>query len=299
MAVTTESDDQEKIQQYADPDLLVTTQWVEDRLEEIQSDSDDIRLVEVDVDTSSFDDKHIPGALGWNWKTQLCDQVQRDLTPPEELEDLLEQSGISNDTTVVLYGDNNNWFAAWALWQLEYYGHDDVRLMDGGRAKWLQEDRQTTDEIVGYPDTTYSASEPDESIRAYANDVKQHIEDNPSLVDVRSPEEFTGETIAPEGMSETARRGGHIPGASNISWSDAVRDDGSFKSIDELQTIYEQQGDIGEDEETVTYCRIGERSSHSWFVLNHLLGHSNVRNYDGSWTEWGNLVGAPIERGSE
>ncbi|MFB6355309.1 MAG: sulfurtransferase [bacterium] len=298
MSTATASRDEEKIQDYADSDSLVTTQWVEDYLDRFQDNTGDLRLVEVDVDTTSYDESHIPGAIGWDWESQLCDQVQRDLTPKDELESLLEESGISDGTTVVLYGDNHNWFAAWALWQLEYYGHDDVRLMDGGRQKWIEEDRELTSKVPDYPSGNYSADEPDESIRAYSDNVRQHIEQNPSLVDVRSPEEFTGEKIAPEGMSETAQRGGHIPGASNISWSDAVQEDGSFKPVDELREIYENKGDIKAGEESITYCRIGERSSHSWFVLSHLLGHENVRNYDGSWTEWGNLVGAPIERGS-
>jgi thiosulfate/3-mercaptopyruvate sulfurtransferase len=287
----------DEFDEYAHPEVLVNTDWVAEHLDELQSDGDEYRLVEVDVDTEAYDESHIPGAVGWDWESELCDTVQRDLVPRDEFEDLLEESGISDDTTIILYGDNHNWFAAWALWQLKYYGHDDVRLMDGGRAKWLDEDRELTQEVPSYPRGSYSTDEPDESIRTYAPDIQDTLQDGGvELVDVRSEPEFTGEKIAPEGMSETAQRGGHIPGATNIGWAEAVNEDSTFKSREELEKIYEGQG-IGPDDETVTYCRIGERSSFSWFVLHYLLGHENVKNYDGSWTEWGNLVGAPIETG--
>lgn len=289
--------DSEKINEYASPDALVTADWVHERLEDFQSDDDSYRLVEVDVDTSAYTDGHAPGAIGWNWESQLCDQVKRDLVPKNEFEDLLENNGISNDTTIVLYGDNHNWFAAWAFWQLKYYGHDDVRLMDGGRAKWLEKNYPLTMEEPDFPRGNYSADEPDEEIRTYAPDIERSLgSENVELVDVRSEEEFTGEKISPEGVPEGAQRGGHIPGATNIGWSDAVNDDSTFKSRNELEEIYENRG-ITSDKETIAYCRIGERSSHSWFVLKYLLGHDNVMNYDGSWTEWGNRVGAPIEKG--
>lgn len=288
-----------KHDQYAHPDVLVTTEWVADHLEDFQADENDYRLIEVDVDTSSYDEGHAPGAVGWDWESELCDQVQRDIAPRDEFEDLLEESGISNETTIVLYGDNHNWFAAWAFWQLKYYGHNDVRLMDGGRAKWLEENRPITRESPDFPDGHYTTQEPDESIRTYAPDVEDRLgQSSLELVDVRSEEEFTGEKIAPEGMQETAQRGGHIPGATNISWSEAVNEDSTFKSREELESIYEGRG-ITDDKQTIAYCRIGERSSHSWFVLRYLLGHDDVMNYDGSWTEWGNRVGAPIERGKE
>jgi thiosulfate/3-mercaptopyruvate sulfurtransferase len=289
--------DQDKIRDYADPNVLVTADWVHERLEAFQSDDSDLRLVEVDVDTEAYDEKHIPGAIGWDWESQLCDQVKRDLVPKDELEELLEKSGISNDTTVVLYGDNHNWFAAWAFWQLKYYGHNDVRLMDGGRVKWLELNYPTTIDVPDFPEGNYSADEPDESLRTYAPDIEDRLgQEDLELVDVRSEEEFTGEKISPDGVPEGAQRGGHIPGATNISWSDAVNEDGTFKSRDELEEIYEARG-ITDDKTTVAYCRIGERSSHSWFVLRYLLGHRNVENYDGSWTEWGNRLGAPIETG--
>jgi thiosulfate/3-mercaptopyruvate sulfurtransferase len=289
--------EQEKFSNYADPNVLVTADWVHERLEEFQSNDSNLRLVEVDVDTEAYDEEHIPGAVGWDWESELCDQVQRDLVPKEDFDELLENSGISNDTTIVLYGDNHNWFAAWAFWQLKYYGHDDVRLMDGGRAKWLELDYPLSTDVPNYPEESYSADQPNESIRTYAPDIEDTLDDDDlELVDVRSEEEFTGEKIAPEGMSETAQRGGHIPGATNISWSEAVNEDSTFKSRDELEEIYESRG-ITDNKKTVAYCRIGERSSHSWFVLHFLLGHDNVVNYDGSWTEWGNRVGAPIETG--
>jgi thiosulfate/3-mercaptopyruvate sulfurtransferase len=276
--------------QYKHPEVLVTTDWVAQNLAHPGQ-----RLVEVDVDTTSYDRGHIPGAVAWNWQTQLQDPVRRDLIEKSELERLLGQSGISNETTILLYGDNNNWFAAYAFWQLKYYGHNDVKLINGGRKNWISEGRFLTTDPVRVEPTTYRATYPDESIRAR----KEHIHEvhqkrrRAQLVDVRSVDEFTGKILAPPGLAETALRAGHIPGAVNIPWAQAANDDGTFKSHDELKTLYESEGIVGADE-TIAYCRIGERSSHTWFVLKYLLGYENVRNYDGSWTEWGNLVGAPI-----
>ena len=277
---------------YAHPEVLVSTQWVADHFSDPK-----IRLVEVDVDTSAYDQGHIPGAVGWNWQTQLQDLVLRDLVDKAGFERLLGQSGVTNDTTVILYGDNNNWFAAWAFWQLKYYGDGDARLLNGGRKKWLEEKRPITTEAPRITPATYRAKDSDESIRARRDHVYAVIDRRSAgkLVDVRSPDEFTGKIIAPPGMTETAQRGGHIPGAANIPWSQAANEDGTFKSADALRQLYQGKGVTGENE-VIAYCRIGERSSHTWFVLRYLLGYQNVRNYDGSWTEWGNLVGAPIER---
>jgi thiosulfate/3-mercaptopyruvate sulfurtransferase len=277
---------------YAHPEVLVSTQWVADHLSDPK-----IRLVEVDVDTSAYDQGHIPGAVGWNWQTQLQDLVRRDLVDKAGFERLLGQSGITNDTTVILYGDNNNWFAAWGLWQLKYYGHGDARLLNGGRKKWLEEKRPITTEAPRTTPATYRAKDADETIRARRDHVYAVIDRRSAaqLVDVRSVDEFTGKIIAPPGMTETAQRGGHIPGAANIPWAQAANEDGTFKSADALRQLYQGKGVTGENE-VIAYCRIGERSSHTWFVLRYLLGYKNVRNYDGSWTEWGNLVGAPIER---
>jgi thiosulfate/3-mercaptopyruvate sulfurtransferase len=276
--------------EYKHPEVLVSTDWVAQNL-----NTPGLRLVEVDVDTTAYDKGHIPGAVGWNWQTQLQDSVRRDLIEKSELEQLLGQSGISNDTTVLLYGDNNNWFAAYAFWQLKYYGHKDVRLINGGRKKWLAEGLLLTTEPTVVKPANYVATGPDESIRARKEDVLA-IQGNGrrgELVDVRSADEFTGKILAPPGLVETALRAGHIPTAVNIPWAQAANDDGTFKSYDELKQLYESKGIRGADE-TIAYCRIGERSSHTWFVLKYLLGYKNVRNYDGSWTEWGNLVGAPI-----
>lgn len=277
---------------YKHPEVLVSTEWAAEHLNDPK-----IRLVEVDVDTTSYAEGHIPGAVGWNWQTQLQDNVRRDLIEKAALEDLLGKSGISNDTTILLYGDNNNWFAAYAFWQLKYYGHKDVRLIDGGRKKWVAEKRQLTTDAVKVTPTTYHAAQPDESIRAYRKEVAATLDKSSaaSLVDVRSVDEFTGKVIAPPGMSETAQRGGHIPGAANIPWSQAANEDGTFKSADALKQLYEGKG-VNGNGEVISYCRIGERSAHSWFALKYLLGYKNVKNYDGSWTEWGNLVGAPIEK---
>ncbi|MGZ0747093.1 MULTISPECIES: sulfurtransferase [unclassified Haloparvum] len=279
-------------------DVLVSADWAEDRLDEFQSDDADLRLVEVDVDTESYDSAHAPGAIGFNWESQLQDQVQRDILDKGDFEDLLGTHGITEDTTVVLYGDNSNWFAAYAYWQFKYYGHDDVKLLDGGREFWVENDYPTTDEVPEFPEVEYDAAGPHETIRAYKEDVEKAIEHDVPLVDVRSPEEYRGEVLAPPGLNETAQRGGHIPGAKNISWAAVTNDDGTFKSFDELQELYAEE-DIDGDETTVAYCRIGERSSVAWFALHELLGYDDTVNYDGSWTEWGNLVDAPIATGDE
>ncbi|MFB6207609.1 MAG: sulfurtransferase [Haloglomus sp.] len=277
-------------------DVLVSADWVEERLDEFQSDDPAHRLVEVDVDTEAYDEGHAPGAIGFNWETQLQDQTERDILDKEDFESLLGSHGITEDSTVVLYGDNSNWFAAYTYWQFKYYGHDDVRLMDGGRDYWVENDYPLTEEVPDFSAQEYDASGPYESIRAYRDDVDHAIDKGIPLVDVRSPEEFKGEILAPPGLQETAQRGGHIPGAKNISWAATVNDDGTFKSREELKELYNTEG-IDDSQSVVAYCRIGERSSIAWFALHELLGYENTTNYDGSWTEWGNLVGAPIETG--
>ncbi len=280
--------------EYANPRKLVTTDWVNEHLNDPK-----VKLVEVDVDTKAYDAGHIPGAVGFNWETQLQDQVRRDILSKSEFEALCARSGISNDDTVVLYGDNNNWFAAYALWLFELYGHADVRLMNGGRVKWLAEDDKqlTTDPVTPTP-TTYTASEPNLALRAFVPEVIEASKGGVNLVDVRSVDEFTGKVIAPPGMSETAQRAGHVPGARNVPWATAVADDGTFKSADELRAIYLEGQGVDPARPTIAYCRIGERSSHTWFALKHLIGLENVKNYDGSWTEYGNLVGVGIENPS-
>jgi len=278
--------------EYKHPEVLVSTQWAAEHLQDPK-----VRFVEVDVDTSAYDQGHLPGAVGWNWQSQLQDNIRRDLIDRAALEALLGKSGISNDTTVILYGDNNNWFAAYALWQLKYYGHKDVRLINGGRKKWVEEKRPLTTDASKVAPATYRATGPDESIRARKEEIFAAVEhkNGAKLVDVRSGDEFTGKIIAPPGMTETAQRGGHIPGAANVPWAQAANEDGTFKSADALKQLYDAKGVTGNGE-VIAYCRIGERSSHTWFVLKYLLGYENVKNYDGSWTEWGNLVGAPIEK---
>ena len=278
---------------YKNPDVLVTTDWAAQHTADPH-----VRLVEVDVDTSAYEKGHIQNAVAWNWTTQLQDNVRRDLLSSQQFGELLSKSGIAPDTTVVFYGDNNNWFAAYALWQLKYFGHKDARLMNGGRKKWELEGRPWTTDVPSFAPTQYKAGARDDSIRARRDTVFEVLDGKRSahLVDVRSPDEFTGKVIAPPGMSETAQRGGHVPGAVNVPWSRAANEDGTFKSFDELAELYGVQG-VKPDRETIAYCRIGERSSHTWFVLKYLLGFEQVRNYDGSWTEWGNLVDAPIAKG--
>ncbi|HIM81777.1 MAG TPA: sulfurtransferase [Dehalococcoidia bacterium] len=278
--------------EYSHPESLVTTDWVAEH-----GNDANVRLVEVDVDTSAYDEGHIAGAVGWNWQSQLQASLRRDLISGPELEALLGVAGIDNNTTVILYGDNNNWFAAWAFWQLKYYGHGDVRLMNGGRAKWVADGRPLTTDAASHAAKSYRASEPNQDIRAYRDAVLGAVSaSSVALVDVRAPAEYSGELLAPANLpQEGSQRGGHIPGAANVPWGQAVNEDGTFKSADELTALYGGKG-IDGSKETIAYCRIGERSSHTWFVLTQLLGHQNVRNYDGSWTEWGSIVNAPIEK---
>jgi thiosulfate/3-mercaptopyruvate sulfurtransferase len=278
---------------YAHPEVLVDTQWVMDHLNDKE-----VRIAEVDYDpTANYNLGHVPGAVLFDWKKDINDQVTRNIFSKQTCEDLLQKAGVNNNTILVLYGDFNNWFAAFAFWAVKYYGFKDLRLMNGGRKKWLEEDRPISKDIPQYQRGTFKATEPDKSIRAYLNEVKEALDkENIAMVDVRSPKEFTGEILAPpEYPTEHAQRGGHIPGASNIPWSQAVKDDGTFKSIEELKQMYQSKGIIP-DKEIIAYCRIGERSSHTWFVLKYLLGYPNVKNYDGSWTEWGNMVDNPIEK---
>ncbi|MBI2910628.1 MAG: sulfurtransferase [Chloroflexi bacterium] len=277
---------------YAHPEALVNTQWVADHANDPK-----VHLIEVDVDFSNYQKGHIAGAVGFDWQKDLQAQPVRDMVSNAELEALLGKAGVSNDSTVVVYGDANNWFAAWALWVMKYYGHSDVRLMNGGRIKWEQEGRAYTTDVPTVTSVTYRGKGPDASLRALRDLVRESVgrADRP-LVDVRSPREYSGELLAPENLpQEGAQRGGHIPGAQNIPWASAVKEDGTFKSADELAAIYQPKG-VTRDKEVIAYCRIGERSAHTWYVLKYLLGYERVRNYDGSWTEWGSMVGVPIER---
>ena len=278
---------------FAHPEVLVSTDWVNQH-----RNDPGLKLIEIDVDTQAYDAGHIPGAVGFNWQTQLQDQLRRDIISKQEFEELLSASGVSRDDTVILFGDNNNWFAAYGFWLFKIYGHNDVRLMDGGRQKWLnEEDKELVVDKPSVTPTQYQASDPDTSLRALLPEVLQASAGGGHyLIDVRSTDEFTGKVIAPPGMSETAQRGGHIPGATSIPWLTAVAEDGRFKSADELRSIYIDQNRISPQQRTIAYCRIGERSSHTWFVLKYLLGFEDVKNYDGSWTEYGNLIAAPIEK---
>ncbi|HEU5315965.1 MAG TPA: sulfurtransferase [Chloroflexota bacterium] len=275
---------------YANQAALVSTEWV------AQHGSDpNVRLIEVDVDTSAYEGGHIRNAVGWNWQTQLSDRVRRDIPGKQEWEQLLSESGISNDTKIVFYGDNNNWFAAFAYWVSKIYGHKDAALMNGGRKKWELEGRELVKDVPQPQKAEYRASEPNWELRAFQPQVREAVDKGgKALVDVRSPAEFSGEVIAPPGMSETAQRAGHIPGAASVPWAQAANDDGTFKTREQLQALYAPKG-VTPEKEVITYCRIGERSSHTWFVLKELLGYDKVRNYDGSWTEWGSIIGAPIE----
>jgi thiosulfate/3-mercaptopyruvate sulfurtransferase len=278
---------------YAQANALVETDAVDDLVK-----NGNVRLIEVDVDTNSYNTGHIPGALGWDWQQDLQRRPQRDIPTKEEWQELLSRSGISNDTTVLLYGDNNNWFAAFAYWLFKLYGHDDVRLINGGRKKWFDEGRESTTEVPSYPAATYTAKDADTNLRVFRDEVTQKLQGGLTLIDVRSPGEYSGQLLAPENLpQEGAQRGGHIPGAQNVPWATAVAENSAFKSADELRNIYGSKGVTGA-EEVIAYCRIGERSAHTWFVLHELLGYENTRNYDGSWTEWGSLIGAPIETGS-
>ncbi len=278
---------------YAHPEVLVETDWVKENV-----GKPGIKLAEIDGDTKAYEAGHIPGAVKFNWETQLQDQLRRDIINKEAFEKLVGDAGILAEDTVILYGDNNNWFAAYGFWLFKIYGHKDVRLMNGGRAKWLNEpDKEFTTDPPRITPTTYRASMVNIDLRARLQQVmKASLSGQHVLVDVRSPDEFTGKVIAPPGMNETAQRGGHIPGAQNVPWSMAVKEDGTFKSVDQLRSLYFMQKGLDPGKETIVYCRIGERSSHTWFVLKYLLGLKNVKNYDGSWTEYGNVIGAPIEK---
>lgn len=275
---------------YAKSQALVETAWVAEHL-----DDPNVRLVEVDVDTSAYETGHIRGAIGWNWQTELQRRPMREIPDRAEWAELLSRAGIGEETKVILYGDNNNWFAAFAYWLFRVYQHRDVALMNGGRKKWLGDGREVTRDVPSYPATGYRGKEPNPSLRAFRDDVAHAIgRGDMALVDVRSPKEFSGELLAPENLpQEGAQRGGHVPGAKNIPWATAANEDGTFKSAAELREIYGGSG-VTSDKATITYCRIGERSAHTWYVLTELLGYPTVRNYDGSWTEWGSLIGAPI-----
>ena len=272
---------------------LVSADWAAEHLGDPA-----VRFVEVDVDTTAYDQGHLPGAVAWDWTSQLTDGVRRDIATPADLSRLLSSSGIGPDTHIALYGDNNNWFAAWAYWQLKLHGLERVSLVDGGRKLWLARNLPLTTDVPSHAATGFTVEGPSYELRAFRDEILPRLGDpGLGLVDVRSPAEYSGEILAPPGMSESAQRGGHIPGAASIPWALAVREDGSFRSPQELAALYENKG-ITPDKDIVTYCRIGERSSHTWFVLQHLLGYPYVRNYDGSWTEWGNSVRVPITRGT-
>ena len=277
---------------YAHPEVLVSTQWVEDHI-----DDPSIRIVESDEDVLLYDVGHVPGAVKIDWQTELQDQVVRDYVGKENFEKLMSEKGIGNDTTVVFYGDKSNWWACYAFWTFNVMGHDKCLIMNGGRQKWIEEKRPLSKDLPSYPTSDYKVNRTNEDIRAFRDEVMKHIGSGNPLIDVRSPKEFTGELLHMEAYpQEGALRGGHIPGAKNVPWARAASEDGTFKSPDELKKIYEEEVGLKKDDNVVAYCRIGERSSHTWFVLTYLLGFKNVKNYDGSWTEWGNLVRAPIER---
>jgi thiosulfate/3-mercaptopyruvate sulfurtransferase len=280
---------------YANPDVLVSTDWVAEHLNDPQ-----VRIAESDEDVLLYDLGHIPGAVKIDWHTDLQNPVERDFLDKAGFEALMRQNGINNDTTVVFYGDRNNWYATYAYWLFKYFGHNDVRVMNGGRAKWEAEGRPMTREVPTFPQGNYTAKDSDERIRAYRDDVLKQVKSGaPTLVDVRSPGEYTGEVLhMPNYPQEGAQRGGHVRGAQNIPWGTAANEDGTFKSPEQLKEIYGGKG-ITPDKDVIAYCRIGERSSHTWFVLRELLGYPNIRNYDGSWTEWGSMVGVPIAKGSE
>ncbi len=273
-------------------DVLVEPEWLEQHL-----DDDSIRIVEVDENPALYEEAHIPGAIGFDWRNDLQDQVRRDFLGREDFGKLFGSRGVSNDHLVILYGDRNNWFAAYTYWYLKYYGHDNVKLLNGPRERWINEGRPTTTEAPAYPSATFQAEPGDDQIRAKRDEVLTALDNAHQLVDVRSPQEFSGELIAMPGYeNEGAQRAGHIPGAKSIPWAQAVKEDGTFKSAHELRELYGGKGVLS-GEPIIAYCRIGERSAHSWFVLHELLGEKDVKNYDGSWTEWGSLVNVPIEKG--
>ena len=273
-------------------DVLVDTDWVAEHL-----DDDAVRIVEVDENPALYVESHIPGAIGFDWQADLQDQVSRNFLDAAQFGELMGSRGISNDHTVVLYGDRNNWFAAYTYWYFRYYGHGKVKLVDGPREKWVAEGRETSTEVRSYEAEAFTAQLGDDSIRAYRDEVLATLDNGTNLVDVRSPQEFSGELITAAGYEqEGAQRGGHIPGAASVPWSKAVNEDGTFKSAQELRDLYTEKGVLADEHPVIAYCRIGERSAHTWFVLHELLGESDVKNYDGSWTEWGNLVGVPIEK---
>ena len=276
---------------YANPAALVSPEWAQQHLTDPA-----VRFVEVDVDTAAFEQSHLPGAVGWNWTSQLSDGIRRDIASREDLQGLLRAAGIGPDTHIVLYGDNNNWFAAWAYWQLKLHGWEKVSILNGGRKYWLDNGLPTTVDVAEYTPSDVTLPEPDFALRAFRDDILPRLGDPTlALVDVRSPAEFSGEVIAPPGMTETAQRAGHIPGAASAPWAQTVKEDGTFKSADDLAAHYAAKG-VTADKDIIAYCRIGERSSHTWFVLHELLGYPQVRNYDGSWTEWGSMVNVPIEK---
>ncbi len=278
---------------YAHPDVLVSTEWVAKH-----SHDPNVRIVESDEDVLLYNIAHIPGSIKLDWHTDLNDPMVRDYIDQEQFQALMRRNGIGNDTTVVFYGDKNNWWATYAFWVFQLFGHTNAKIMDGGRAKWIAEGREVTREIPTYPSTNYVAQKRDDTkLRAFRDEVLGHVEEGKPLVDVRSPGEYKGELLhMADYPQEGAMRGGHIPGAKSVPWSRAANEDGTFRSADELRALYEEEQGLSSDDDIVAYCRIGERSSHSWFVLTYLLGYDNVRNYDGSWTEWGNAVGLPIER---
>ncbi len=281
---------------YVHPEVLVSTDWIEEH----RDDTDNIRIVESNEDVLLYDTGHIPNAVKIDWFNDLQDSVTRDYVSAQEFAELCEERGISDDTTVVFYGDNNNWWACYAFWAFRLFGHDEdkLKVVDGGRQKWIEEGRELTKDVPEFPRGSYTVPQGhDLSVRAFRDEVLKHSEAGNPLIDVRSPAEFRGEIPYPESHpGEAAMRAGHIPGAKNVPWSQAVKEDGTFKSRQELEELYQEQQGLGEDDDVIAYCRIGERSSHTWFVLKYLLGYDNVKNYDGSWSEWGNLVGVPIEK---
>ncbi|MFN8619798.1 MAG: sulfurtransferase [Chloroflexota bacterium] len=278
---------------YANPIALVSPEWAQEHLAD-----KNVRFIEVDVDTAAYEQSHLPGAVGWNWTSQLSDGIRRDIASREDLQGLLRAAGVGPDTHIVLYGDNNNWFAAWAYWQLKLHGWQQVSLLNGGRKYWLDNGLPTSVDPVEHTASSVTLPEPSFALRAFRDDILPNLgKPGLALVDVRSPAEFSGDVIAPPGMTETAQRGGHIPGATSAPWAQTVREDGTFKSADELAAHYAAKG-VTADKDVIAYCRIGERSSHTWFVLHELLGFPKVRNYDGSWTEWGSMVNVPIEKGA-